>query len=78
MSMMESFKIFVLPPLLALAVVALSLMTLMDYLTQRSLRTTYVISSLKRNRLCSLCHDGTFTRIPVRVAAVCGGVIGRN
>ena len=62
--MMESFKIFVLPPLLTLAVVALSLVTLTEYLTQRSLRTTYVISKLRQNRLCALCHDGTFTRIP--------------
>ena len=68
--MLKSIKIFVLPPLLTLAVAAVSTMTLMDYLTQRSLRTTYVISSLKQNGFCSLCHDGTFTRIPYRLASL--------
>lgn len=68
--MLKTIKIFVLPPLLTLAVAAVSTMTLMDYLTQRSLRTTYVVSSLKQSGFCALCHDGTFTQIPLRLAAL--------
>jgi hypothetical protein len=55
-------KLFVLPPLLALAVVAPALMGFMSYQTWRSTETTYVVTGMQQNRACSLCHSARQTR----------------
>lgn len=68
--MFRAFKIFVLPPLLTLAVVAASLMVFMNYLSLKSERPTYVFASLREARPCAFCHDGFFERSTRRVAAL--------
>jgi hypothetical protein len=68
--MYRSFKILVLPSLLTLVVVAVSLMGLMSYLSQRSLETTYLVKNLQQDRPCFLCHDGSFARAALRVATL--------
>jgi hypothetical protein len=57
------FKLFILPPLLALAVVAPALLGFMSYQTERSMETTYVVSSLQKSRACSLCHNPRQPRV---------------
>ena len=66
--MERSFRILVLPSLLMFIVVATAVMGLMDYLSQRSLQTTYIVKSLQQDRPCLLCHDGSFARASLRVA----------
>jgi hypothetical protein len=56
-------KLFVLPPLLALAVVTPGLMGFMSYQTRRSMETTYVVTGMQQNRTCSLCHSARQTRL---------------
>jgi hypothetical protein len=58
-----SLKLFVLPPLLALAVVAPALMGFMSYQTRRSTETTYVVNSMRQSQACSLCHVARQTRL---------------
>jgi hypothetical protein len=53
----SSLKLFILPPLLSLAVVAPALMGFMSYQTWRSTETTYVVTGMQQNRACSLCHS---------------------
>jgi hypothetical protein len=53
----ETVRIFLLPPLLTLAVVACSLMAFTSYLARRSLQTTYVVSSIQQSGVCAICHD---------------------
>jgi len=69
-SLLESLKLFVLPPLLTLAVVGLSLMTLLDLAMRQSLPTTYAVAGLKQGNPCALCHGGSFTRIHFRVSSL--------
>ncbi len=66
--MYRSFRILVLPSLLTFAIVASGLMGLMSYLSQQSLRTTYIVKSLQQAAPCFLCHDGSFSRSSLRVA----------
>jgi hypothetical protein len=67
--MQQILRIFVLPPLLTLALVASSLLVYSDYLTQRSRRTTYVFSG-RQAQPCAFCHSGFFGRSWQRVAAL--------
>lgn len=66
---LRALKIFVLPPLLTLAAVGTALMGLTDYQSRRGLQTTYVVRGMQHAGLCALCHDGTSTRPPLRLAA---------
>ena len=66
----ETVRLFVLPPLLSLAVVASSLMVFTSYLAQKSLQTTYVVKSLQQSGACALCHDGTYTRAAFRLISL--------
>jgi len=69
-SLLESIKLFVLPPLVTLAVLGASAMTVLNHAARKSLPNTYVITSLKQNTPCALCHDGSFARIHVRVTSL--------
>jgi hypothetical protein len=66
--MARSFRILVLPSVLTFAVVAAGLMGLMSYLSQRSLRTTYIVDRMQQAGPCYFCHDGSFARASLRVA----------
>jgi hypothetical protein len=70
--MMEHFKIFVLPALLTLAMVAIATTALVDYLAQRSVRTTYVVGKLQLHRACALCHAGGSARLGRLIGAGLG------
>jgi hypothetical protein len=59
----SSFKLFVLPPLLALAVVAPALMGFVSYQARRSTETTYVVTSLQQSKACALCHGARQTSL---------------
>jgi hypothetical protein len=69
-TLLESIKLFVLPPLATLAVLGISAMTYMNHASRRSLPKTYVVAGLKQNNPCALCHAGTFQRIHLRVTSV--------
>jgi hypothetical protein len=43
-------------------------MGLMSYLSQRSLRTTYIVDRMQQAGPCYFCHDGSFARASLRVA----------
>jgi len=66
----SSLKLFILPPLLSLAVVAPALMGFMSYQTRRSMQTTYVVSSLQKSRACSLCHNALQTHLTLRLTSL--------
>ena len=66
----ETLRLFVLPPLLSLALVASSLMVFTTYLGRKSLETTYVVKSLQRSGVCAICHDGTYARLPLRLSSL--------
>lgn len=56
--MSQAVKLFVLPPVLALAAVASAILGLMNYQAQRSMETTFVLQSAQRSGACALCHEG--------------------
>ena len=66
----QAVRIFVLPPLLSLVVVASSLMVLLSYQTERNLQTTYVVKKMQLGGVCVVCHDGSRVRLPFRLAAL--------
>jgi hypothetical protein len=66
----ETVRLFVLPPLLSLAVVASSLMVFTTYLGQKSLETTYVVKSLQQSGVCAICHYGTYARAAFRLTSL--------
>ncbi|HEY6000983.1 MAG TPA: hypothetical protein VI078_16985 [bacterium] len=68
--MQQMLRIFVVPPLLTLALVASTLVLYSNYLTFKSRKTTYVFSDASEAQPCAFCHSGYFARSWRRIAAL--------